>query len=128
MHSPAIYERGGLTPQLETRRAHSRHHSAAAFAAPKPDTAIPSAISISSLDVRRGSRLVLEDISLNVGRGTVTGLLGPSGCGKSTLIRAIMGVQIIESGRSPSSVSRPERLRSARGSATSPRPRPCTAT
>ena len=30
--------------------------------------------------------------------GSVTGLLGPSGSGKSTLIRAIVGVQIIESG------------------------------
>jgi ABC-2 type transport system ATP-binding protein len=31
-------------------------------------------------------------------RGAVTGLLGPSGTGKTTLIRAIVGVQIIESG------------------------------
>ena len=29
----------------------------------------------------------------------MTGLLGPSGCGKSTLMRAIVGVQIVESGR-----------------------------
>ena len=32
-------------------------------------------------------------------RGRVTGLLGPSGCGKTTLMRAIVGVQIVESGR-----------------------------
>ena len=31
-------------------------------------------------------------------RGEITGLLGPSGCGKSTLMRAIVGVQIVESG------------------------------
>nr|MBA2464538.1 ABC transporter ATP-binding protein [Nocardioidaceae bacterium] len=30
--------------------------------------------------------------------GQVTGLLGPSGCGKSTLMRALVGVQIVESG------------------------------
>lgn len=35
---------------------------------------------------------------MSVSRGLVTGLLGPSGSGKSTLIRAIVGVQIVESG------------------------------
>lgn len=30
--------------------------------------------------------------------GTVTGLLGPSGSGKTTLMRAIVGVQIVDSG------------------------------
>ncbi|MDZ5622436.1 ABC transporter ATP-binding protein [Nocardioides sp. HM23] len=60
--------------------------------------AAPDAIKIETLNVRRGGRPVLEDISLTVRRGSVTGLLGPSGCGKSTLIRSIMGVQIIESG------------------------------
>jgi ABC-2 type transport system ATP-binding protein len=28
----------------------------------------------------------------------VTGLLGPSGCGKSTLMRAVVGVQVVQSG------------------------------
>ncbi|MGZ8696940.1 MAG: ABC transporter ATP-binding protein, partial [Gaiellaceae bacterium] len=32
------------------------------------------------------------------GRGVVTGLLGPSGSGKSTLMRAVVGVQRVESG------------------------------
>jgi ABC-2 type transport system ATP-binding protein len=41
---------------------------------------------------------VLEDLSLEVAAGSVTGLLGPSGSGKSTLIRAIVGVQIVEGG------------------------------
>ncbi|HEY3717266.1 MAG TPA: ABC transporter ATP-binding protein [Jatrophihabitantaceae bacterium] len=31
--------------------------------------------------------------------GTVVGLLGPSGCGKTTLMRAIVGTQIVASGR-----------------------------
>jgi ABC-2 type transport system ATP-binding protein len=42
---------------------------------------------------------VLDDVSLQVTRGSVTGLLGPSGCGKSTLMRAIVGVQIVAGGR-----------------------------
>jgi ABC-2 type transport system ATP-binding protein len=43
--------------------------------------------------VIRGGRQVLADVSLDVARGSVTGLLGPSGCGKTTLMRSIVGVQ-----------------------------------
>jgi ABC-2 type transport system ATP-binding protein len=50
------------------------------------------------LRVRRGGRLVLDDLALSVQAGVVTGLLGPSGSGKTTLIRSIVGVQIVESG------------------------------
>jgi ABC-2 type transport system ATP-binding protein len=56
------------------------------------------AIAVRDLLVRRGGVGVLHRISLEVPAGTVTGLLGPSGCGKSTLMRAIVGVQIVESG------------------------------
>jgi ABC-2 type transport system ATP-binding protein len=57
-----------------------------------------SAIAVSELRVRRGARVVLPGLTLEVPAGTVTGLLGPSGTGKTTLIRAIVGVQIVESG------------------------------
>jgi ABC-2 type transport system ATP-binding protein len=56
------------------------------------------AVRIEGLNVRRGGKLVLADLDLRIGRGSVTGLLGPSGSGKTTLIRAIVGVQIVESG------------------------------
>ena len=55
-------------------------------------------IRIRDLRVRRGGRLVLPGISVDIRAGVVTGLLGPSGSGKSTLIRSIVGVQIVESG------------------------------
>jgi ABC-2 type transport system ATP-binding protein len=58
---------------------------------------LPS-IQIHDLHVRRGGSLVLPGVSLDVGPGVVTGLLGPSGSGKSTLMRAIVGVQVVESG------------------------------
>ena len=58
-----------------------------------------AAISAQSLTVRRGDNEVLHGISFRVPKGGITGLLGPSGCGKSTLMRAIVGVQIVESGR-----------------------------
>jgi ABC-2 type transport system ATP-binding protein len=57
------------------------------------------AISVDRLRVRRGGRPVLRDLSFAVAPGRVTGLLGPSGCGKTTLMRAIVGVQLVESGR-----------------------------
>jgi ABC-2 type transport system ATP-binding protein len=42
--------------------------------------------------------MVLPDLSVSVPAGQVVGLLGPSGSGKSTLIRAVVGVQVVESG------------------------------
>ena len=58
-----------------------------------------TAIEIEHLRVVRGGKLVLADLTLGVESGTVTGLLGPSGSGKTTLLRAIVGVQVVESGR-----------------------------
>jgi ABC-2 type transport system ATP-binding protein len=56
------------------------------------------AISVEGLRVIRGGRPVLDEVSISVPRGRVTGLLGPSGCGKTTLMRAIVGVQIVAGG------------------------------
>jgi ABC-2 type transport system ATP-binding protein len=59
---------------------------------------IDAAVKIRDLRVRRGGKLILPGVALDIRRGAVTGLLGPSGSGKSTLLRAIVGVQIVESG------------------------------
>ena len=56
------------------------------------------AVEVDRLHVVRGGRDALDRITLEVARGTVTGLLGPSGSGKSTLMRAIVGTQIVASG------------------------------
>lgn len=56
------------------------------------------AIRIRDLHVRRGGRLVLPGVSLELPTRRVIGLLGPSGSGKTTLIRSIVGVQIVEAG------------------------------
>ncbi len=63
-----------------------------------PQSVTP-AIVVDGLRVRRGTREVLHGLSFGVAAGRVTGLLGPSGCGKTTLMRAIVGVQVVESGR-----------------------------
>jgi len=59
---------------------------------------VEPAVVCERLLVIRGGRKALDELSASVRRGAVTGLLGPSGSGKSTLIRAIVGVQIIQSG------------------------------
>ena len=59
---------------------------------------IGPALSIRDLRVVRGGRTVIDGVSFDVARGSVTGLLGPSGCGKSTLMRSVVGVQVVAGG------------------------------
>lgn len=61
-------------------------------------TGTEPAIDIQGLRVVRGKRVALDNISVQIARGTITGLLGPSGCGKTTLMRCIVGTQIIDEG------------------------------
>jgi ABC-2 type transport system ATP-binding protein len=51
------------------------------------------------LVVRRGGRVVLDDLTFAIEHGRVTGLLGPSGCGKTTMMRTLVGVQMITAGQ-----------------------------
>ena len=55
-------------------------------------------IVIDHLRVIRGKRPAIHDLSVQIARGTITGLLGPSGCGKTTLMRSIVGTQILTAG------------------------------
>jgi ABC-2 type transport system ATP-binding protein len=56
------------------------------------------AVRVDRLRVVRGGAVVLPELTCDIARGSVTGLLGPSGSGKSTLIRSIVGVQRIAGG------------------------------
>jgi peptide/nickel transport system ATP-binding protein len=47
---------------------------------------------LSAVSTRDGDAPVLRDVSLNVARGEVHGLVGESGAGKSTIAKAILGI------------------------------------
>src|SRR3954451_12854626 len=47
---------------------------------------------------RFGTFQALDDVSLEVGSGSLTALLGPSGSGKSTLLRIVAGLERPDSG------------------------------
>jgi len=58
----------------------------------------PAAVEVEQLLVVRGGRRAVDGVSFSTRAGEVTGLLGPSGSGKSSLLRAVVGVQVVESG------------------------------
>lgn len=51
-----------------------------------------STLKINGLQFRRGNRVVLESIDLNLQSGGITAVLGPNGAGKSTLLSCIAGL------------------------------------
>ena len=50
-----------------------------------------SSICVEGLRHQFGSKVVLDNISFQVERGEIFGLLGPSGAGKTTLINILTG-------------------------------------
>ena len=55
-------------------------------------TGQPPILSAENVDHSYGDVSVLEDVSLDIQPGEVTGLIGPNGAGKSTLIRVLTGL------------------------------------
>ncbi len=50
------------------------------------------------LRLRRGNRVVLEEVTLGLRSGELTAIIGPNGSGKSTLLAALAGLRPIEQG------------------------------
>ncbi|MXN88520.1 ferric ABC transporter ATP-binding protein [Pasteurella canis] len=46
-----------------------------------------------------GKAVVIDDLNLNIKRGTMVTLLGPSGCGKTTVLRLVAGLESPTSGQ-----------------------------
>ncbi|WCL57124.1 ABC transporter ATP-binding protein [Bacillus safensis] len=49
-------------------------------------------LKVEKVDKQIGRKMILQDISIDIGRGEIVGLLGPNGSGKTTLIRLIVGL------------------------------------
>ncbi|MFI5368880.1 MAG: ATP-binding cassette domain-containing protein, partial [Spirochaetia bacterium] len=46
-------------------------------------------ITVRDLTFNYGSRVALQDVSMDVEEKKITALIGPSGCGKSTFLRCL---------------------------------------
>ncbi len=55
-------------------------------------------IRIRGLCFKRGERVILDQVDLDIARGKITAIMGPSGCGKTTLLGIIGGQLQPESG------------------------------
>jgi ABC-2 type transport system ATP-binding protein len=54
---------------------------------------------VERLRVKRGGRIVLDDLELEANAGEIVGVVGKNGCGKSTLLMTVAGVLAPSDGR-----------------------------
>jgi ABC-type branched-subunit amino acid transport system ATPase component len=59
----------------------------------------PARMSLREVQVRFGGIMAIEDVSLTIAPGQVTGLIGPNGAGKTTLFDVISGLRAPQRGR-----------------------------
>lgn len=53
---------------------------------------------VNNVDVEYDKSKILNNISINIKKGEIVGLLGPSGAGKTTLVKAIIGMKSVSTG------------------------------
>lgn len=72
-----------------------------------------SGLSLRNLAVRRGGRLLFEDLGLELKSGEACALTGPNGSGKTSLLRAVAGLVRTETGEIIFDSAEPEAARGA---------------
>jgi ABC-type multidrug transport system ATPase subunit len=90
---------GHPTELPRLRSSDSRRTTQILWSQVKPALSGPPAISISKLSKRYGDRLAVDDVSLDIEKGTVYGLLGPNGAGKTTIVRVLSTIVRPTSGK-----------------------------
>jgi ABC-2 type transport system ATP-binding protein len=55
-------------------------------------------VRIADLKIIRDGKTIIPNLTMQIDRGRIFGLLGPSGSGKTTILRSIVGVQEIQEG------------------------------
>lgn len=56
-------------------------------------------ITIENITLKRGDKVIFNDLSLNIPEGKITGIMGPSGVGKTTLLKLITAQLTPNSGK-----------------------------
>ena len=60
---------------------------------------MPNLVNAERISVAFGTRTLLDEVSLGLGRGDVVGVVGRNGDGKTTLLQVLTGVREPDSGR-----------------------------
>src|ERR671912_7052 len=60
---------------------------------------MPNLVNAERISVAFGTRTLLEEVSLGLGRGDVVGVVGRNGDGKTTLLQVLTGVREPDAGR-----------------------------
>lgn len=90
-----MVERGGHDPH-----DHDGHHHGGGGAGGDNRQSLRQSALIRGdhLSFARGGRVILEDVSIDIGAGEIVTLIGPNGAGKTTLVRLLLGLERADTG------------------------------